>query len=44
MRTYRCMKCKMVTREVPRNAYRVQCRNCLNVCTLKDVSDHEMID
>lgn len=37
-RSYRCIRCKMVSRRVPVNAYHIQCGNCNIVFAYKDVS------
>lgn len=37
-RTYRCIKCKMVSKTVPLNAYHVKCGNCGYRFTYKEVS------
>jgi hypothetical protein len=37
-RAYRCLKCKMVSNQVPTNAYHIQCGNCSKLSSSKDVS------
>lgn len=37
-RSYRCIKCKMVSKSVPYSAYHIQCGNCSVVFNYKDVS------
>jgi len=37
-RAYRCLKCKMVSNQVPTNAYHIQCGNCSKLSSYKDVS------
>ena len=36
-RSYRCIKCKMVSRNVPLNAYHIKCGNCGQLFAYKDV-------
>lgn len=35
--TYRCIRCKMVSKAVPVNAFHVKCGNCSHEFTYKDV-------
>ena len=37
-RSYRCIRCKMVSRKVPANAYHIKCGNCSILFAYKDVS------
>jgi DNA-directed RNA polymerase subunit RPC12/RpoP len=37
-RSYRCIRCKMVSRKVPYNAYHIKCGNCSTLFAYKDVS------
>lgn len=37
-RTYRCVRCKMVSKDVPLNAHHIKCGNCANLFTYKEVS------
>ncbi len=37
-RTYRCVRCKMVSKEVPLNAYHIKCGNCGYLFAYKEVS------
>lgn len=37
-RTYRCVKCKMVAKDCPNNAYIVRCLNCSHEYMFKEVS------
>jgi DNA-directed RNA polymerase subunit RPC12/RpoP len=39
-RAYRCIKCKMVSREVPGNAYHISCGNCGTKFAYKEVGCH----
>jgi hypothetical protein len=36
-RTYRCVRCKMVSKEVPLNAYHIKCGNCAYLFAYKEV-------
>lgn len=39
--TYRCIKCKMVSKVAPVNAYHVKCGNCSHMFTYKEVEDFD---
>lgn len=39
IRSYRCLKCKMVSTQVPFNAFHIQCGNCSKLFAYKDVSE-----
>lgn len=36
-RSYRCIRCKMVSRHVPENAFHIECGNCNIKFAYKDV-------
>lgn len=42
-RIFRCLKCKMLSRNVPANAYHVQCGNCSAPFTFKDIQEYDKI-
>lgn len=39
-RSYRCIRCKMVSKHVPENAFHIECGNCNIKFAYKDVSLH----
>lgn len=40
-RVYRCIRCKMVSKSVPLNAYHIQCGNCSYQFTYKEIEDFD---
>ena len=42
-RTFRCLKCKMLSKNVPINAYHMQCGNCNNPFTFKDIMEYDKL-
>ena len=39
-RSFRCLKCKMFSRNIPGNAYRVRCKNCDAIFTFKEFFEY----
>ena len=39
-RSFRCLKCKMFSRNIPNNAYRVRCKNCNAIFVFKEFKEY----
>lgn len=42
-RTYRCIRCKMISKDVPLNAYHIKCGNCAYLFNYKDIDEYDQV-